>query len=65
MIPLQNGLRIKIPTLNETEAGYYKCSLATPQGSENVIYTIRMSSANHTHFPLYLVPIIVMLCLMI
>ena len=49
VIPLSDGVKIKMPKITEDESGYYKCSLALPQQeSQNVIFTIQVISQNYS-----------------
>ena len=47
VIPLSDGVKIKMPKIREDESGYYMCSLAMPQQeSQKVIFTIEVMSKN-------------------
>ena len=47
VIPLSDGVKIKMPKITEDDSGYYKCSLALPQQeSQKVIFTIEVISQN-------------------
>ena len=69
VIPLQNGVRLKIPEIQESESGYYKCSLATPKGSDLVVYTVRVGDFSSAQRPyvntMYLMTISIFLIVMI
>ena len=47
VIPLSDGVKIKMPKIREDESGYYMCSLAMPQQeSQKVIFTIEVINKN-------------------
>merc|ERR1712001_233308 len=52
VIPLSDGVKIKMPKIREDESGYYMCSLAMPQQeSQKVIFTIEVMSKNSSRSP--------------